>query len=157
MTCGENANCPLAETVFEAVKRQGNPDGLLTAAMLGKPKLGAHLRPTNGDADHLWAPCASGDDDDSYCGDVPTNPITGYAIDDATVMDEVLRTIAEGIGPEPKRRPDFTFVNLHQIDSAGHLSTPGPLYDAAIAMADNEIERLVDRAQGAAASGSARC
>ena len=40
VTSGENANCPLAETVFEAIKRQGNPDGLLTAGIFGKPKLG---------------------------------------------------------------------------------------------------------------------
>ena len=99
--------------------------------------------------DHLWAPCSSGADDDSYCGQVPTNPVTGYAIDDRTVMGEVLRTIREGIGPA-KRRPDFTFVNLPQVDSAGHATGTGAAYDAAIMQADDEIERLVGelRARG---------
>ena len=140
VTSGESSGCLLAETVFGAIRRQGNPDGLLTAAILGKPKLGRIF--AGGDVDHLWAPCSSGADDDSYCGQVPTNPLTGYAIDDRTVMDEVLRTIREGIGPA-KRRPDFTFVNLPQVDSAGHGTGTGPAYDAAIMQADHEIERLV--------------
>jgi hypothetical protein len=147
VTSGENANCPLAETVFEAIKRQGNPDGLLTAGIFGKPKLGRIF--AGGAVDHLWAPCSSGPDDDSYCGQVPTNPATGYAIDDRTVMDEVVRTIREGVGPAA-RRPDFTFVNLHQVDSAGHGFGTGPAYDVAIAQADDQIERLVGelRARG---------
>ena len=140
VTSGESSGCLLAETVFGAIRRQGNPDGLLTAAILGKPKLGRIF--AGGDVDHLWAPCSSGADDDSYCGQVPTNPVTGYAIDDRTVMDEVLRTIRDGIGPA-KRRPDFTFVNLPQVDSAGHGTGTGPAYDAAIMQADHEIERLV--------------
>ena len=63
----------------------------------------------------------SGAADDEYCESVPTNPITGYAVDDATVMDEVIRTIDEGVddGEGAPRRPDFTFVNPHQVDSAG--------------------------------------
>jgi phosphonoacetate hydrolase len=140
VTSGESSGCLLAETVFGAIRRQGNPDGLLTAAVLGKPKLGRIF--AGGDVDHLWAPCSSGADDDSYCGQVATNPVTGYAIDDRTVMDEVLRTIREGIGPA-KRRPDFTFVNLPQVDSAGHATGTGPGYDAAIMQADQEIGRLV--------------
>jgi hypothetical protein len=35
-------------------------------------------------------------------------------------------------------------VNLHQVDSAGHGSGTGAVYDTAIAQADHEIERLVD-------------
>ena len=69
---------------------------------------------------------------------MPTNPVTGYADTDKTVMDVVLRSMRL---PE---RPDFTFVNLQQIDSAGHASGTGPAYDAAIGMADTEIQRLVD-------------
>ena len=139
-TSGESPTCRAAETVFEAIRRQGNPDGLLTAAVFGKPKLGRIFQ--NAGVDHLWAPCASGADDDSYCGNVPTNPATGYAIDDKTVMDEVIRTIRQGVGAE-HRRPDFTFVNLHQVDSAGHATGTGPIYDTAIGQADNEIARLV--------------
>ncbi len=75
---------------------------------------------------------------------MPTNPITGYAVDDATVMDEVLRTVNEGVpAGGGTARPDFTFVNLHQVDSAGHLFGRGATYDQAVALADAEIERLV--------------
>ena len=39
-TSGESATCPKAEMIFEAIKRQGNPDELATAGIFGKPKLG---------------------------------------------------------------------------------------------------------------------
>ena len=149
ITSGEDKSCLLAETVFAAIKRQGNPDDLLTAAVLGKPKLGrifsgATVNGERRDVDHLWAPCDSGEADDDYCEPVPVNPVTGYAIDDQTVMDEVIRTIDEGIpAGDGTRRPDFTFVNLHQVDSAGHAFGRGALYDAAVGMADQEISRLV--------------
>ena len=149
VTSGENANCPRAELVFEAIHRQGNPDGLLTAGVFGKPKLGrifagSHLPGGGRDVDHLWAPCSSGADDDDYCGDVPTNPVSGYALDDNTVMDEVIATMEDGVEARgTTRRPDFTFVNLHQIDSAGHATGAGPIYRAAIGLADDEVERLV--------------
>ena len=155
VTSGENSNCLQAQTVFEAVKRQGNPDGLLTAGVFGKPKLGRIFagRKLDGrtpDADYITAPCSSGADDDDYCTQVPTNPVTGYAVDDRTTMDLVLRTVREGVGPA-RRRPDFTFVNLPQVDSAGHATGTGSgAYDAAIGQADDEIERLVGelRARG---------
>ena len=148
-TSGENQNCPVAQMVFESILRQGNSDGLLTAAVFGKPKLGRifatrRVSPGRRDVDHLWAPCSSGDDDDEYCASVPTNPVSGYATDDGTVMNEVLRTIDEGVG-EARRRPDFTFVNLHQVDSAGHAFTVGAAYSEAIGMADGELRRLVDK------------
>ena len=94
--------------------------------------------------DYLWAPCSSGADDDDYCEEVPTNPVSGYAIDDATVMDRVIASLETGIqAGSQTRRPDLTFVNLHQIDTAGHATSPGALYDTAIGQADDEIERLV--------------
>jgi hypothetical protein len=149
-TSGENQNCLLAQTVFEAIRRQGNPDRLATAAIFGKPKLGRIFagKKFDGkkrDVDHLWAPCDSAPDDDDYCGDVPVNPISGYAINDTVVMDEVIRTIREGVTANgTTKRPDFTFVNLHQVDSAGHaFGTMTGAYNQAIAMADDEIERLV--------------
>jgi hypothetical protein len=150
-TSGENANCLLVQTVFEAIKRQRNPDRLVTAAVFGKPKLGRIFAgkkadPRRRDVDHIWAPCSSGSDDDDYCGDVPTNPVSGYAVDDALVMDEVIRTIREGVrGADGQvKRPDFTFVNLHQVDSAGHaFGTMTGAYDTAIGMADDQVERLV--------------
>jgi predicted AlkP superfamily pyrophosphatase or phosphodiesterase len=146
-TSGEHPSCLTADTVFAAIKRQ--EPRLVTAAIFGKPKLGRifagkTVNRNHRDVDHLWAPCGA-DDDEDYCGDVPTNPISGYAIDDKTVMDEVIRTIREGVPERGKlRQPDFTFVNLHQVDSAGHATMPGPIYDGAIALADLEVERLVD-------------
>ena len=148
-TSGESRTCPQAEMVFEAIGRQSNPDHLATAGIFGKPKLGRIFAGQNLDAarpdiDYLWAPCASGPDDDAYCESVPTNPVSGYALDDKTVMDRVLGSIDGGVGlPDGKTRPDLTFVNLHQIDTAGHATGTGPLYDAAIGMADDEVERLV--------------
>lgn len=155
-TSGENANCPVAELTFEAIRRQGNPDDLVTAGIFGKPKLGRifageNFRAGRRDLDYIWAPCSDGADDDDYCGDVPTNPISGYAIDDKTVMDRVIGTVEEGVAVgEELRQPDLTFVNLHQIDSAGHATGTGSVYDTAIAQADDEIERLVGtlRARG---------
>jgi hypothetical protein len=152
LTSGEDSSCLVAETVFESIKRQGNPDGLLSAAVLGKPKLGAIFAGKNAvagqrDIDHLWAPCSGSlEGDEEYCDDdVETNPATGYAVDDAVVMDEVLRTMEEGVKAADGRtgRPDLTFVNLPQVDSAGHAFSPGAAYDAAIGMADTEIARLV--------------
>ncbi len=148
-TSGENLNCPQAEMVFEAIKRQGNPGGLVTAGIFGKPKLGRifagrNVDPDSRDVDYLWAPCASGPDDDEYCGQVETNPITGYGLDDAQVMDEVVRASTEGVpAGGAMERPDFTFVNLHQVDSAGHLTGRSAIYDTAVGMADDQIERLV--------------
>ncbi len=88
VTSGESLTCPQAEMVFEAIHRQRNPDELVTAGIFGKPKLGRifagrNVDPDRRDVDHLWAPCTSEADDDDYCGDVETNPITGYAVDDA--------------------------------------------------------------------------
>ena len=155
-TSGESRTCPQAAMVFEAIGRQGNPDHLATAGIFGKPKLGRifagqNLDPDRPDVDYLWAPCASGPEDDAYCESVPTNPISGYAIDDKTVMDRVIASLDGGVGfPHGKTRPDFTFVNLHQIDSAGHATGTGPVYDTAIGQADDEVERLVTtlRARG---------
>jgi hypothetical protein len=152
LTSGEDSSCLLAESVFESIKRQGNPDRLLTAAILGKPKLGAifagkNANPKQRDVDHLWSPCSSSlEGDEEYCDDeVERNPATGYAVDDAVVMDEVIRTMNEGVKGAGGRtgRPDLTFVNLPQVDSAGHAFTPSTAYDTAIGMADAEVSRLV--------------
>ena len=148
-TSGEDASCLLAQTVFEAVKQQGNPDDLVTAALLGKPKLGAIFagRHANGkqlDADYLWAPCSGSlERDDEYCKSVQTNPGTGYAVNDEVVMDAVIETLSGVPVRGRTQRPDFTFVNLPQVDSAGHAFGPGPAYNTTIGMADDQIERLV--------------
>lgn len=149
-TSGESNSCPQAQFVFEAIKRQGFAGRIRTAAIFGKPKLGRifsgdNVRRGRHDVDFLWAPCTDEPDDDDYCGEVPTQPATGYALDDATVMDVVIESIERGIGPRDRQRPDLTFVNLHQVDSAGHLTGAGAVYDQAIAMADDQIKRLVGK------------
>jgi Type I phosphodiesterase / nucleotide pyrophosphatase len=155
VTSGENANCPVAQMTFESIKRQGNPDDLISAGIFGKPKLGRIFAGRNynagaRDVDHLWAPCDDAPDDDGYCGDVNINPVSGYAFDDSLVMDEVVRSATEGARGRGGRRPDFTFVNLHQVDTVGHATMPGFLYSLAIGQADDQVERLVSllRARG---------
>ena len=60
-------------------------------------------------------------------------------------MDRVLATMAEGIvGHGRARRPNLTFVNLHQIDSAGHATTPGGSTTPRSASPIDEIQRLVE-------------
>jgi phosphonoacetate hydrolase len=154
-TSGEAASCLEAETVFASVERQRAPGGLLTAAIFGKPKLGrifagSTVNAQRRDVDYLWAPCASGADDDDYCASVPTNPATGYALDDSIVMDAVIASAEQGVpdGAGGTRRPDFTFVNLPQVDSAGHATGRGPIYDGAVALADTQIRRLVTALRG---------
>lgn len=147
-TSGESPTCPWAETVFEAVRRQRGRRHPTTAAIMGKPKLGRIFDVTyrgRRAADYLWAPCDDTPEDDGYCDDdVSTNPITGYAANDEVVMDEAIRTITDGVRSRGKdRRPRFTFVNLPQVDSAGHATGRSVIYDTAIGMADDEIERLV--------------
>jgi ectonucleotide pyrophosphatase/phosphodiesterase family member 5 len=137
-TAGEDAANLRAETLFTAVERQ-RPE-LVTAAVFGKPKLarifadgGSNVAP-----DHLWLPCRPGQEPPgATCGDVPTNPASGYAFDDA-VIDETIRTI-------DALDPHVTFVNLADVDSAGHGFTPlAPVYLAAIARADLLLARLID-------------
>ena len=48
VTSGVHPGCSQAEMVFDAVRRQGNPDGLLTAGVFGKPKLGRCSRRSGG-------------------------------------------------------------------------------------------------------------
>lgn len=148
---GENPTCLQAETLFEGIKRQGNPDGLLTAGVFGKAKLGRIFagRSPQGPrwVDHLWAPCTpTGPEyEQEYCADVPIEPVTrDRTVLDSLVMDEVVRTVEEGVGPEG-RRPDFTFVNLPNVDNAGHAFGHRTVpYDTAVALADAEVERLVE-------------
>lgn len=169
VTSGEDASCPSAQMVFEAIKRQGNPDRLVTAALFGKRKLGLifagkNVNPRRRDVDYLWAPCGPEPTQEQreYCADVPVDPVPTVmdrTLHDRIVMDQVIRTIRHGVPARGgMRRPDLTFVNLPQVDSAGHvfgslLSLPGPgideqpfgelRYDQAIDLADQQVERLV--------------
>lgn len=148
-TSGESPTCPQAETIFEAVRRQAHTRRPVTSVIMGKPKLGrifdVDYKGKRRAADHIWAPCDDTPEDDSYCESVPTNPVTGYAATDSIVMDEVIETMDEGVMVRGKtRQPNFTFVNLPQVDSAGHATGRGPIYDLAVSLADMEIERLAD-------------
>lgn len=154
ITSGESPTCPQAETLFETVRRQRGKRHPTTAVVMGKPKLGRIFDVTwrrRRAADYIWAPCDDLPEDDSYCGDVPTNPVTGYALTDEIVMDEVVRTVTEGV---PRRgrtvRPRFVFTSLPQVDSAGHAFGRGLPYDLAVGLADDQVERFVEtlRAEG---------
>jgi len=149
-TDGQSASCVLAENFFAATRRQAAPDAITSAGIFGKPKLARlfssrrEVAAPAFDADYLWTPCEDPGDDTPYCEPVPINPATQYAASDGIVMDEVLRSVREGVSADgATKRPNLTFVNLPQIDSAGHASGTGPAYDTAIAQADGELERFV--------------
>jgi Type I phosphodiesterase / nucleotide pyrophosphatase len=151
-TDGERAQCLLAETFFAAVKRQAG-DRITTAGIFGKPKLarifaGRKATPGRYDADYLWTPCVE-EGESPYCKQVPARPNDSYALFDRDVMDEVLRSVREGVRGDGRTfsgggpRPNLTFVNLPGVDSSGHGTGRGPVYDATVAAADDEIERFV--------------
>ncbi len=161
---GENPNCVNAQTFFQAAESQPNPQEITTAGIFGKPKLGRILasRTVDGnksfDADFLFAPCegsggpgpdsgdqnGGGSGNPSYCRPVPTNPVTGTARDDTVVMDEVLRTVREGVPADGLvKRPNLTFVNFPTVDQTGHAFGALAAYDQAIAMADGQLSRFV--------------
>ena len=148
VTSGESPTCPKAETIFESVRRQAGKRHPLTSVVMGKPKLGRIFDVSyKGEraADAIWAPCDDTPADDSYCESVPTNPATGYALSDTVVMDEVIDQVENGITVNgEERRAKFTFVNLPQVDSAGHATGRGLVYDVAVTLADAEIERLAN-------------
>lgn len=152
VTDGEAATCVLAENIFTAVARQKHASQVTTAGIFGKPKL-ARLFATRRvvaapryDADHLWTPCEDPADDTPYCRPAPINPTTRYAATDGVVMDEVRRTVREGVPADgTMKRPNLTFVNLPTIDSAGHATGAGSAYDNAIALADAELRRFVEQ------------
>ena len=161
-TGGEHFSCLEAETVFEAILRQGDPDALVTAGIFGKTKLGRifagrHFDGRRRDLDYVWAPCPPGatEDELEYCDPtVPVDPATrDRTVSDTFAMDETIKTIREGVQTREgtRERPDLTFVNLPNIDNAGHVFGGGSVsYDTAVGLADEELRRLVTelRAQG---------
>jgi len=148
---GENANCLQAETLFQAAQRQRDPGDITTAGIFGKPKLGRIFSARQADgslfADFLTAPCETQEGSNpDYCTErIDDNPGTGTAVDDREVMDEVIRTIDQGVPADGQTKlPNLTFVNFPTVDQAGHATGAGSAYDQAIAMADAEIERFVE-------------
>jgi len=155
-TSGESPSCLRAESFFESALRGPDPEGIVTAAIFGKPKLsrifaGKKVDPGRFDADYLWTPCVERDDATPYCKQVPNRVFDEYAILDSTVMDETLRTVREGVPGDGKtftgggRRPNLTFVNFPAIDSSGHGTGAGAEYDGAITRADGQLRRFVDQ------------
>jgi hypothetical protein len=151
-TSGEDPSCLIAETLFQSLDRQAGA-GVTTAGIFGKPKLGRLFSGKRPDgrywADYLWAPCEQPGDSTPYCRQVAINPATRYAADDSVVMDEVVRVAREGVPADgATKQPDYVFVNLPQVDSAGHATGAGAVYDDAIALADLQIRRFVDAQRG---------
>lgn len=143
---GETGTCAVAESFFTTAARDAR---ITTAGVFGKPKLAQifstrRVAPDRYDADHLWSPCDPRDRNDFCDPSVAARPNDGYSVDDSDVMDEVLRTIDEGVGPQ-RRRPNLTFVNFPQVDAAGHgFGTDTGAYATAIELADTEVRRFVE-------------
>jgi len=164
-TSGESPNCLLAETFFQTVQARPDREEITTAGIFGKPKLGRifagrRLDPRRYDADYLWTPCPdfpSSGESPPYCDPSPTveaRPADSYAIDDSDVMDEVMRTVREGVRGDGRtfarpttgeaKRPQLTFVNFPAIDTAGHaLGTETGAYNQMITDVDDDIRRFV--------------
>ena len=154
-------NCLLAENVFAPTRQQAAPDGdhhrrRSSASPSSRASSRREVAAPAYDADHLWTPCADPGDDDALLragADQPDDRLRGRR------QRRDGRGAAHGArGRERRRRrpsgPNLTFVNLPQVDSAGHASGTGPAYDAAIAQADGEIERFVAAAARARAVGA---
>jgi predicted AlkP superfamily pyrophosphatase or phosphodiesterase len=147
----------LAETLFDQIETQ--KPWLTTAAVMGKEKLRdlfdctrdesdgcgpSSANPEGTEVDHERPDFLGGalgpdpDFDPSY--DCPAEPGTGSGYTtNACVMDVTLRVLGE-------QDPDFTFVNLPEVDGFSHLSGPGnPAAQEAVADADEQVGRLIDR------------
>jgi hypothetical protein len=147
-TSGESPECLRAETFFQSVS-----PGVVTAGIFGKPKLARIFAGRSGgryDADYLWTPCIDGEAS-PYCKQVPARPNDDYALFDRDVMDEVLRSVRDGVRGDGRTftgagaRPQLTFVNLPGVDSSGHGVGRGPTYDATVGQADSQIQRFVQQ------------
>jgi len=151
-TSGESPECVLAPTFFQALNADPAAGEIVTAGIFGKPKLARIFAGKVGDrfaADYLWAPCAQESAEVPYCKQVPNRGFDENAIVDTTVMDEVIRTVNEGVAGDGKnfdgkgRTPNLTFVNLPAIDGTGHGTGAGEAYDTQVRASDMEIQRFV--------------
>ena len=132
-TSGESAACLEADTFFETVAKGPRAKEITTSGIFGKPKLGRIFagRSASGRffADHLFAPCENGggDDDPSYCENVPINPATGVTAEDRFVMDEVIQTTRQGVQADGTlKRPNLTFVNSRRSTSRVMAAASAP-------------------------------
>ena len=142
-----------AETLFDAIERQ--KPWLRTAGVFGKEKLrnlfnctrtstgrcgpSSHnpegVRVNHVKPDFLAGATTSPQNPDTDC---PAEPGTGsgYARNDCT-MDVAIRLLQT-------KDPDFTFINLPEVDAFSHASGPNsPLAKEAVTDADRQIGKLV--------------
>ena len=159
-TSGESPTCPQAETIFEAVAppaRAAAPDDRgrhgqaearadlrrqLPGAARRRPHLGAVRRPARG---RLLLRGRSDQPGDRLRADRRDRDGRG----DRAPSTEGVTGAGEHCGRASRSS------NLPQVDSAGHAFGRGPVYDVAVGMADDEIERLVATPAGRRGSGSA--
>jgi len=152
-TDGKSPLCLQAETFFQSIQRSAASEPLVTAGIFGKPKLAQAFASKTGDrydADYLWTPCLDRPEDQPFCKQVLNRPNDEYALLDRTVMDEVMRTVRDGVAGDGKtfggagKRPDLTFVNFPGIDSSGHgTGTMTGEYQNAIGRVSGELARFV--------------
>ena len=129
---------PCWPRLLHLVAAAGGRGHVVTAGIFGKPKLaGISTRRAVAapafDADYLWTPCQDSRRH-AVLREVPVDPATATRVDH-DVMDEVLRTVREGV-PGGRRtsmptRPNLSFVNFPNR-LAGHASGRGATYEAAI-------------------------
>ncbi len=133
-------------TLFD-VLRQEAPH-LKTAAVLGKEKLRLLYDGVTASTDnpegvavtHVRPDFLRGAAEMPVVGsdDCPAEPVSGSGVAlDPCIMDIVIKLAAT-------EDPDFTFVNLGNVDAIQHVSGPNsPAGQAAVASADQQIGRLV--------------
>ena len=145
----------LAETLFDAIERQ--KPWLKTAAVMGKGKLRSLFDCTT-NAEGQCAPSAANPEKkdvsharpDFVAGavtspsgsslDCPAEPGTGS---DYTTNECTMNAALELLNTED---PDFTFINLPQVDGVAHLSgANSPQVQTAVTDADMQVGRLVDQ------------
>ena len=150
----DRAELNFSPTLFDVIERR--KPWLRTAAVMGKSKLRSLFECTRNAQDECGRSSDNPEDvpvrhlrPDIVAGaietpsdpqrDCPAEPGSGsgYTSNDC-VMDRTLDVLAE-------KDPDFTFVNLPQVDAFSHLfGVDSPQAQGAVADADTQIGRLVD-------------
>ena len=74
VTSGESPTCRVAETVFEAIRRQGNPRTACSQRRSSASPSSAGSSPPQRTSTTCGRRARRARDDDSYCGNVPTEP-----------------------------------------------------------------------------------
>ena len=154
-TTGESPSCLEAETVFTDLERKLRRPALHDRTDHGQGQARAALRDRirqPGDLRRrlrvgaLRRPCAP-----TATPTSPTNPVSGYAANDAIVMDEVIRTTREGVADAgSQRRPASPSPTSRRSTRPGTPSAaPATPTARRSAAADAELERFVANQQRA--------